>query len=260
MKIAVCISGQLRQWQMAVDNQKWFWSTANLPNVEVDYFAHTWTYSWDRTGCSQQYNSRNIDEAELNEFKQAYELKGFKVDSKSQQEFRGNDHWSSLFYSMAVSLNLKREYELENNFEYDVVVKSRPDVLFRPDGTLNIPKLVNNCIYVNPGGIMVNEFNMYNLNDIVFLGNSYSMDLLPNLYFARQNAINDHNIQNVKNVHPIGPGVFMHEYFRDYGITPIFENSFSQILLKEGCPQDLDLFNLEDFDKMTEYWQNWYTN
>ena len=50
MRIAVCISGQLRKWKIAAENQKWFWTTANFPDVQVDYFGHTWTYSGDREG------------------------------------------------------------------------------------------------------------------------------------------------------------------------------------------------------------------
>jgi hypothetical protein len=259
MRIAVCLSGQLRQWKLAVENQKWFWRTANKPNVEIDYFAHTWTYSWDRPGVSAPYKSRDISEQEIEEFNDAYSFKGLVVDSKSQIEFRGNDHWSSLFYSYSKSILLKRKYEIENNFKYDVVIKSRPDVLFHPDKTLFIPRLYNNCIYTNSGQPMPGEYNMFNLNDIIFLGNSYTMDLLTNIYFYRQNGIEDYNIHNVKNIHPMGPGTLMHEYFRDYGITPIFENSFSQILLKEGCPQDLDMFKTEEFEIMSKYWQEWYT-
>ncbi len=54
MRIAVCLSGQLRQWEQGVDNQKWFWTTGNKPDVQVDYFAHTWNYSWDRPAVSQE--------------------------------------------------------------------------------------------------------------------------------------------------------------------------------------------------------------
>ena len=43
MKIAVCLSGQLRQWEIAKENQKWFWSSG--PSSQVDYFIHTWDYS-----------------------------------------------------------------------------------------------------------------------------------------------------------------------------------------------------------------------
>ena len=101
MRIAVCLSGQLRQWEMGVENQKWFWTTANREHVQVDYFAHTWTYSWDRPGVSQEYERRQVVQQELDSFKVRYDLKGLSVDSREQNSFRGNDHWSSLFYSFA---------------------------------------------------------------------------------------------------------------------------------------------------------------
>ena len=51
MKMAVCLSGQLRQWDLAVDNQKWFWESAEQNGVDqIDYFIHTWSYSADRAG------------------------------------------------------------------------------------------------------------------------------------------------------------------------------------------------------------------
>lgn len=259
MRIAVCLSGQLRQWQQGVDNQKWFWTTGNWSDIQVDYFAHTWDYSWDRPGVSQEYNKRVISQEELDLFKTSYELKKFEVSSRTQESFRGNDHWSSLFYSLSKSLILKREYEIENNFLYDVVVKSRPDVLFRPTNSFNIPILENNVIHITHGGVMDMEYHMYNVNDILFLGNSASMDKLINLYFYRQEGIQEENIQTKKNIHVMGPGTLMHEYFRDYGITPLFGSAPHCILLKEGCPEGLDLFNEEEFDIMNKYWQEWYT-
>ena len=259
MKIAVCLSGQLRQWQIGVDNQKWFWNTANKDNVEVDYFGHTWTYSWDRPGVSAPYKERPIFQEELDLFKEKFELKKLLVDSRDQQSFRGNDHWSSLFYSFSKSLLLKREYEIENNFVYDLVIKSRPDLVFDPQSSFKVPHLENNVIHTSHGGIMELEYHMYNVNDILFLGNSVTMDFLTNLYFYRQEGIHDHNIQNIKNIHVMGPGTLMHEYFRDYGITPFFGSSPHSVLLKEGCPEGLNMFDEHEFDIMRKYWQAWYT-
>ena len=45
MKIAICMRGQLRQWEMAKVNQKWFWETSGVE--QIDYFIHTWDYSGD---------------------------------------------------------------------------------------------------------------------------------------------------------------------------------------------------------------------
>ena len=62
MKIAVCMSGQLRQWEIAKENQKWFWNTSG---VDIDYFIHTWDYSGDREGVSQPYITRDVSQDEF---------------------------------------------------------------------------------------------------------------------------------------------------------------------------------------------------
>ena len=125
MKIAICMSGQLRQWEMAKENQKWFWETSKgLGVTQIDYFIHTWNYSGDREGVSQPYITRDVSQEEFDNVVDWYKPKKYFLDDKKQNYFYESDHWSSLFYSMAQSIMLKREYEIENDFEYDVVIKS----------------------------------------------------------------------------------------------------------------------------------------
>ena len=122
--MAVCLSGQLRQWELALDNQKWFWESSKAAGVEqIDYFIHTWNYSGDREGVSQPYVTRDVSKEEFKNICNAYEVKGSIYDTKPSTWFYDNDHWSALFYSFAQSVMLKRKYEIENDFEYDVVVK-----------------------------------------------------------------------------------------------------------------------------------------
>ena len=257
MRIAVCLSGQLRNWELGWSNQKWFWSTANNKNVQVDYFAHTWSYSTDRTGVSQPYENRDVSVEEFRRFSSFFTTKKSLLESTPQNTFYNNDHWTGLFYSFVKSVMLKREYELEHGFEYDVVVKSRPDVVFNPKLLCWLPdKLDNSVIFTTHGGLMEMEFNMQNFNDCVFLSNSYTMDLLINLVHYRQRKIRHPE----ENVHPLGPGVLMHEYFRDYGITPRFNGLlWNEVLLKLGCPENLDLFDKEQFKEMEKYFREWYT-
>jgi len=261
MKIAICMSGQLRQWEMAKENQKWFWKSSGAK--QVDYFIHTWDYSGDRKGVSQPYEWRDIPQEEFDKVIEWYEPKGYIFDDKKQDFFYQNDHWSSLFYSLAQSLILKREYELKNNFEYDVVIKTRPDVVFDPRYHFSPEHLENNLLYTTHGGIMEHEFGMYNVNDCVFYGNSYTMDLVMQMYSYRQKMLDGRNIIKDKLfTGSMGPGVLMQEYFREYGITPqsIQPNRFTFIetLLKLGCPEDLHLMEHNDFHKMEKYFRDWY--
>ena len=263
MKIAVCMSGQLRNWEIAKDNQKWFWDTSN---GEVDYFIHTWNYSGDRKGVSQEYEWRNVNKWEFNRIVKHYDAKKLIFDRKPQSYFYGNDHWLCLFYSFAQSIMLKRQYEIDNDFEYDLVIKSRPDIAFDPKRYFTHEYLEDNTLYPTHGGNMPHEFNMFNINDCCFYSNSYTMDILVNLYFHRQKVINGNSGYNMEegdlNFHPLGPGVLMYEYCRDYGITalPTFgkHGHWQETICKLGCPEGLDLLNTKEFHKMEKYFREWY--
>lgn len=264
MRVAVCLSGQLRQWEMAKENQKWFWESCIGTEVkEVDYFIHTWNYSGDREGVSQPYITRDVSQEEFDNVVDWYKPKKYFLDDKKQNYFYESDHWSSLFYSMAQSIMLKREYEIENNFEYDVVIKSRPDVVFDPIYHFSWEHLENNILYTTHGGNMEHEFGMYNVNDCVFYSNSYTMDLVSQMYSYRQKMLDERNMFEDKLfTGSIGPGVLMQEYFREYGITSqsiqACKYNFVETLVKLGCPEDLDLFQHNDFHKMEKYFRDWY--
>ena len=88
MKIAVCMSGQLRQWEMAKENQKWFWETSKgLGVTQIDYFIHTWNYSGDREGVSQPYITRDVSREEFDNVVDWYKPKGCMFDESSQITF-----------------------------------------------------------------------------------------------------------------------------------------------------------------------------
>ena len=261
MKIAVCMSGQLRQWEIAKENQKWFWETSG---VEIDYFIHTWDYSGDREGVSQPYITRDVSRKEFDKLVDWYKPKGCMFDDRKQDFFYANDHWSSLFYSMAQSMMLKRQYEIDNDFEYDLVIKTRPDVVFDPRYHFSWEPLEDNILFATQGGLMESEFHMFNTNDMVFYGKSYTMDLVIPMYFYRQKMLDQRNLFKDKLfTGSIGPGVLMQEYFRDYGITTQSiqpnRSTFIETLVKLGCPQDLNLMDHNEFHKMEKYFRDWYT-
>jgi hypothetical protein len=263
MKIAVCMSGQLRNWDIAKENQKWFWSTSK---EEVDYFIHTWNYSGDRRGVSQPYEWRKVNKHEFNEIVKWYGIKKSIYDTSDQKYFYGDDHWSSLFYSFAQSIMLKRQYEIDNDFKYDIVIKSRPDIAFDPKRHFTYDHLQDNVLYTTHGGNMPHEFNMFNINDCCFYSNSYTMDILVNLYFYRQKVINGNSGYNVEegdlNFQALGPGTLIHEYCRDYGITALptmTRGHWQETIVKLGCPENLDLKDPKQFHKMEKYFREWYT-
>ena len=101
MRIAVCLSGQLRSWEVAIDNQRWFWESGE---TEVDYFLHTWNYSCDREGVSKEYIEREVTVDEYRSACVRYATKKAEFDNIKTDFFLHSDHWSSLFYSLSKSV------------------------------------------------------------------------------------------------------------------------------------------------------------
>lgn len=66
--------------------------------------------------------------------------------------------------------NLKTEFENINKFKYDIVIRTRPDVLYKRD-MIFTDDIKNKCVYMN---------NNY-VNDILFYGDSYSMDIFNHI-------------------------------------------------------------------------------
>jgi len=159
---------------------------------------------------------------------------------------------------------LKRQYEIDNDFEYDLVIKTRPDVVFDPRYHFSWEPLEDNILFATQGGLMESEFHMFNTNDMVFYGKSYTMDLVIPMYFYRQKMLDQRNLFKDKLfTGSMGPGVLMQEYFRDYGITTQSiqpnRSTFIETLVKLGCPQDLNLMDHNEFHKMEKYFRDWYT-
>jgi hypothetical protein len=61
-----------------------------------------------------------------------------------------SDHMCSMFYSINESNKLKKQYEEENNFIYDWVIRIRFDMAI-PSGPLNLNNLNNNHLWVATG-------------------------------------------------------------------------------------------------------------
>ena len=131
MKIAVCLSGQVRT------------AVENFPNIknflgdvynDCDFFMHCWN------DCSYKtYNLSNIRKKPYKEsktkFEKIYELyspQKMQIDNPDIEygynicKFMGIE---PLWYSFLKSIQYKQQYELDNNFEYDYVIKLRYDVI-----------------------------------------------------------------------------------------------------------------------------------
>lgn len=226
-RIAVCFSGHIRNWEMACSNQKNHWKNCFIngsgENVEIDYFFHTWDESSERPTRKSNYIKRILEKEEIDKLLETYKPKKYIIDSKKSDSFMHKDYQLGIFYGFQQSMKLKREYEIENGFEYDIVVKSRFDLVFHPahhDKKIYLLNKIPMEIMSTFKGMMRDEYCLVNFNDIIFYGSSFVMDLATNLYFFKM-----HQFQNKTNISNyewgFGPGVIMNLFFEEYGIQPI---------------------------------------
>jgi len=147
MKIALCISGYIRTFRTTINNLK-----TNFLSVypETDIFVHTWT----------QVDYWNIENVYLHtidgicrtkkciiECPKEFDVQKI-IHDRNPDPLRNVGHVLSMFYKIKQCNELKKQYEIENNFKYDCVIRFRPDIQLLSNFTidednldkLNVPK------------------------------------------------------------------------------------------------------------------------
>jgi hypothetical protein len=238
MKVAFCLSGQLRTWkrcysswltlfekfkeQVIIDGVMQDNKFVNEP-FEVDFFIHTWDfntiphYKWDvnwsepdphkRKKLLEPFNTTytSIKRSEIDEIislinPKAYVVEGWDISKNREvvmdyiatsqtldkHPIKGHLSWAgSQFYSILKSAFLKRKYEIENNFEYDLCIRCRFDLEFDDNIQMifardfEIPK--KRTIYsVHNRSLDGYPFNA--IGDIFYYSDSQTFDLLSSMY------------------------------------------------------------------------------
>lgn len=163
MKIALCLSGQPRYL-----NEGYSGIYENiLSKYSPDIFVHTW---WDKSmenkkmdlPSSLSYNRTYYwQNNTLDLIKSLYSPKvlfyqaqmEFKTYSNVNYELCTPKNVHSMFYSIEKSNELKMNYEIENNFVYDAVIRCRFDTQFNKFdiNLLNIDLNYINCDNLSHG-------------------------------------------------------------------------------------------------------------
>lgn len=225
MRVALCISGQPRSVESGWECLKIIFEKNN-----PDVFVHTW---WDDEyldeGVLTSHTGKeiNIHKDTLKVIEDLYNPISMVVDSP-KDVFDGSDNelrrdrivnpknlensnniiynWNSMWWSLKQSIDLKKGFEVDNKFLYDVVIRARFDLFV--DKFLDFSKTENrikkNTLYV-PGRMgflwsrrgnleIYNEFysvgtweqflkyHVYGVTDPCYFGDSSSLDVCGGLY------------------------------------------------------------------------------
>lgn len=269
MRIAICISGQSRTWKISSENIKRYF---NINGCQVDYFIHTWDLNSYRRINDSIDNRMNINinniEKEIRD--------SFNPVSMIFEKFDSNKytHWMPMFYSFMKSVWLKRKYELEKDFIYDLVVKTRFDVNFPQEGInergvsldkFDIPEILPLVAYNSSKKFdkFPYECNYNSFYDVLFYSDSSTMDIISNLYQwysdiiirSKERISRNESVEDVEYFY--GPGTLLYQYLNKYGIFPYSEISIPHYIVRLEA-EELGLDGIKDWKKILEISDRFY--
>ena len=187
-RIAICLSGQIRSWRKCIDS--WNFIYKNVPNVQVDYFIHTWDENSYPAKFGNTKETVKIEQEEIDEITKRLNPKKISFDkSKSFSSLNNNasldsSPYLSQYYGVLKCARLKKQYEIENNFLYDVVIRLRFD-LFMSQPILVDPNLVikERTIYGIHYGYDFDK-RCFRFGDMFFYSDSMTYDILSEYYYG----------------------------------------------------------------------------
>lgn len=146
--VALCISGQMRTYKKCYG----YLRENIIEPLNPDIFIDT----WKKPGGTTKAGGITSDQTPVTEktLRRLYSPESFKIEPFKNEYFTEKDgvsvptrlqehtkHWKGnipMFYKMKGCNNMKSDYEEENGFTYDLVLKIRPDLVVREE----IPKEV----------------------------------------------------------------------------------------------------------------------
>lgn len=236
---AICFSGELRTFNKAMPRiLKYF------KEFQADLFCHTWSATGD--------NVHKLTDFEL--LKAHIENSHhFLVDFKVSEPINHSGPFGNMLYSIQHSNFMKRRYEIHRAFRYDRVIKCRYDMLTPNGQTFGDRQIEDRTIYYSIGnrGLVHTDVGKHGLSDIIFWGDSPSMDIACDTFryynweaFPRYLQLMNGNMQDPEDS-MLSPG------------TLIYQQALKRnIKLEQVKPQLLETLwrtSVEDLDPETQF-------
>lgn len=274
-KVAILLAGQARSYKLCLESIANFFNTPYTVDgkleVEVDYFMHTWN--------TDVWLNRDIEKSMLNYVKHepAYiekpfieetlkSLKALKVDQF--HKVRPHRIWGGILYSSFIVNKLKSQYEDENDFYYDLVIRTRPDIVFYPNDKMiyDQNQIQHRNVYVT-GRIqkMIQELYVNNLDDVLYMGDTATMNTASLLYQYAGAKLADPPIgkyMSPTTVIPerfLGPGTLMTKYLHQLNIGSSFLTNSHPYLVVRKSAVDRNLKYKDDFELLVELNKKFYS-
>jgi ribosomal protein S17E len=205
LKIAICMSGQLRTWDKCYQNVFKIIKKLKRNDTDIHFFCHTWDFESNSSPIMVNTGKDEIiphDTDTLNKVLSTYKPKDHLfenyeknkqvVESIKKEGYRYKNKtpitWSSQqFYSLMRAAEMKRKYEIDNGFDYDVCIRLRYDQ-YIPENEIDY--IISMILNVKPNTVLTMHnrphetypFTIY--GDVFWICNSLTYDKISSFYRA----------------------------------------------------------------------------
>jgi hypothetical protein len=116
MRIAVCITGQIRTWNQVKDN-----IIQNIFKDNTDVFFV----------CDEDLSIPSIDHEITKELQPFYDASDLDFFNSKKRGETSLENCINMFYKITKCNQFKKQHEDAHNFKYDIVARLRPDISFQ---------------------------------------------------------------------------------------------------------------------------------
>lgn len=252
MKIAICLSGQLRTFRDCLPGIMRFFE-----QHDVDFFFHTWlTNDWmlsDKDKAAWVYQHEAVEPADIHSVINALKPKKYKTDQTK--------HWDmavsqSQQYSALVVNSLKCQYELEQGWQYDCVVKCRFDLVWHPKCFFTLPDEYNyESLYVTDYPFC-DPANARMTLDRFYFGSSTVMNAVADLFYETKRVLAGRSALDLTDDEhwKLSPELFLHTYLNNKNISQVKHHLYECIVRK----QSIGLHHIDDYDTIMAHSNKFY--
>lgn len=178
-RIALCISGQPRQAKQNIAFLKDF-----IQGLNVDIFCHFNDGDKHKEFIINELQPKSYLFEKSRDFSK--EVEEININEKFIKPERDKGSYS-MFYSLYKANQLKKEYEQENNFKYDIVVRLRLDIL----AFTTLKQILRHISFIgdlNNKVYIPNHHHSVGINDQIAVGNSEIIDIYSDIYLWLEKA------------------------------------------------------------------------
>tara|TARA_B100001564_G_scaffold33100_1_gene24255 strand:- start:1476 stop:2165 length:690 start_codon:yes stop_codon:yes gene_type:complete len=169
-KIAICIAGEMRYWEI----------TKNIFNsLDADIFISTWDTNDRQDNYPYKFHgNKNINDEIVDGLDNLAEVEFLPKEIENKFTFNIPKYW----YLIHRCNILKTKREVKENFKYDCVIVTRPDSILKKNMIRRIPKKLDE-LYVYSSKISPSDETFgFQTMDSLSYGTSSTMDIYSSLY------------------------------------------------------------------------------